>query len=574
MKTQNKPAWRKFALLGVQTLALSLLASCGGGGGSSVPLSDTTLTGTVLSIGGLTAGRGASATTVRYSDLAAISTGTLQLVRVNNDGTLASVLKDNIPLGADGAFSVTVSPSVATVGSSTLVLSHSLGLKAVVSSATGLRVDPVGTWVFEKAQESGFSAVTLTSALAADTALRTAWQAAPVQTSSADGDVGNVTRLMGALGGLASQSSVSVGGSGFCSSGVKAFLVSSDYRAGALAAACLSGGSLSVRKNLVSIHQDAVVHYSGGVVYVLNRYRGDNLQVIDASTFRTTNQLSLKSATDDLPNPQDVEVISATKAFVSLYDKPQLLVVDPTKTTLAAATVATVDLTPFMTGDTDGKPEAGFLVRHGGRVMVGLQRLNQADGSFAPVSGSALVVVDENTNQVVDANSATAGTQAVELPGGNCTSAGLDNAAGVLYVSCTGKFFNPDFTAAPNTAADGVYAVNLSTFAVTQVVSNSTLGLKATGVVFGSAARSYAVLYDAVTFANTIKPINLTTGQVGETVYAGDSSGFEVDSAGNLWVGVRQTGQTGVKVFSNTGAALFSSPVSIGLAPSHLVIVP
>src|SRR6185436_6700944 len=61
---------------------------------------------------------------------------------------------------------------------------------------------------------------------------------------------------------------------------------------------------------------DAVVRSYGGLLYVVARLGGDNIQVVDpADGFSVTSQFSTGQGT----NPQDLIAVSTTKAYVSLY---------------------------------------------------------------------------------------------------------------------------------------------------------------------------------------------------------------------------------------------------------------
>ena len=63
------------------------------------------------------------------------------------------------------------------------------------------------------------------------------------------------------------------------------------------------------------LNSDAVVQTYGGLVYVLNRFGADNVQVLDpAHNFVTTLQCSTGAGSD----PSDIAFVSPTKAYVAL----------------------------------------------------------------------------------------------------------------------------------------------------------------------------------------------------------------------------------------------------------------
>ena len=102
------------------------------------------------------------------------------------------------------------------------------------------------------------------------------------------------------------------------------FVVTTDYSTGSTA--FLAAGASEAEVNLLGIHSDAVGHYHDGRVYVVNRLGQDNILVLDEGDLRTPlAQFSVGNGA----NPHDIEVVAPGKAYVSLYDRASLLIVDP-----------------------------------------------------------------------------------------------------------------------------------------------------------------------------------------------------------------------------------------------------
>ena len=78
--------------------------------------------------------------------------------------------------------------------------------------------------------------------------------------------------------------------------------------------------------NVEGVGSDPKVRHALGRHYVINRFLGDNIQIIDPATFQTIRQFSTGAGT----NPQDIAVVSDTKAYVTAYDGTDLLIVNPT----------------------------------------------------------------------------------------------------------------------------------------------------------------------------------------------------------------------------------------------------
>src|SRR5207244_2714716 len=139
-------------------------------------------------------------------------------------------------------------------------------------------------------------------------------------------------------------------------------------------------------------------------VYVVNRFLGDNLQVLDPAHGLAT---LLQCSTGPGSNPHDVAVLAPDKAYVTRYDAKELWVVDPSAASCAGFLRATVDLSPW--GDADGLPEMDQTALVGDRLFVSLERLDRTR-RFAPAGRSRLVVLDTASDAVVGV---------VELTGAN-----------------------------------------------------------------------------------------------------------------------------------------------------------
>ena len=133
-----------------------------------------------------------------------------------------------------------------------------------------------------------------------------------------------------------------------------------------------------------------------GLLYVVNRYGYDNIQVIDpAQGYATVRQFSVGNGT----NPQDIAFASPTKAYVSRLGSPDLLIVDPS----TGASLGVVPLAAW--ADADGNPEAAHLAVVGDLLFVALERL----ANFVPADTGLVVVVDMRADTVYDADPAGPG---------------------------------------------------------------------------------------------------------------------------------------------------------------------
>jgi len=333
----------------------------------------------------------------------------------------------------------------------------------------------------------------------------------------------------------------------------KVFAFTSDFSTGSLSFADLA--TREVTPDVAMVGSDAVLRYSGGLLYVVNRFGGDNIQVIDPATFTTLRQFSVGNGT----NPQDIVFISPTKAYVSRYGSASLLVVDPSDAN--GLPQSTISLAGF--ADSDGIPEMARMIKVGRYVFVACQRLT----NFAASNPSLVVVIDSQTDQVVDVDPITPGVQAITLTLRNpVTTFDYDRVNGRLWIGCAGDFGVLD---------GGVEVINPYTFADEGVrVTEATLGGDINDVVWQSATHAYALVGDGS--VNRLVSWNPTTGAKIATVFTANG-GFslpdmELNDRGELWVcknpnPATPTDPAGLLVFSIANEALLAGPLDTGLPP-------
>src|SRR5439155_991049 len=194
-------------------------------------------------------------------------------------------------------------------------------------------------------------------------------------------------------------------------------------------ALCLDGAAaVRVRgAGAAALTQALAARAAGERVYIVNRFLGDNLQVLDPAHGLAT---LLQCSTGPGSNPHDVAVLAPDKAYVTRYDAKELWIVDPSAASCAGFLRDTVDLSPW--GDADGIPEMDQMALVGDRLFVSLERLDRTR-RFAPAGRSRLVVLDTASDTVVGV---------VELSGANAfgDSSGLarEPGSGKLVVNEAG----------------------------------------------------------------------------------------------------------------------------------------
>lgn len=300
----------------------------------------------------------------------------------------------------------------------------------------------------------------------------------------------------------------------------RALVVTTDFQTGVLARAHVAAPHRPRRLG-TPIHSDAVVRVRGDVVAIVNRFLGDNVQLLDPGRgFRTRLQCS----TGPGSNPHDLAVAGPHKGYVSRYDRDTLWVIDPGASGCGGFHTGDVSLADL--ADADGLPEMSQLAVVGDRLFVTVQRLDRRRG-FAPTGASLLAVIDVATDRVVDT---------VPLAGSNAfgDASGLVlDAAGRLLVAQAGDLFR--------TGDGGIEAIDPATLASDgYVVTEDALGGSITDFVVLGPHKGYAVVLGSG-LRNLLVAFDPSTGAALGTVATSSSYMPDVALApdGFLWLATR-----------------------------------
>ncbi len=343
----------------------------------------------------------------------------------------------------------------------------------------------------------------------------------------------------------------------------KAYVITSDFTTGALSAADLA--SRAVASDVASVHSDATLRWWGGRLYVVNRFGQDNIQVIDpTSGYATLRQFS----TGNGSNPQDIAIVSATKAYVSCLGLAQLLIVNPA----AGAVTGSIPLARF--ADADGLPEASRMALVDGRLFVALQRLVD----FAATETSLVAVIDTEADTVLDVDPGRPGVQAIPLVGRNpVTTLEYDRFGGRLLIGCAGAYgvLDGGIEAIPVVPTGDIIVPGAPLFASAgYVITEQALGGDIGDIACLLPGHSYAIVSDA-SFDASVVSWSAVTGQKLATVYK--PGGFSLPdmavslSRDELWVCDSRPVSPGLRVFRCGTDALIAGPLATGLPPQQIV---
>jgi len=176
----------------------------------------------------------------------------------------------------------------------------------------------------------------------------------------------------------------------------KAFILTTDYSSSSFSTIDLENPDI-VDLDIASTNGDDEVRFYKGKVYVLNRYGFDLIEVFDSENdFEKIFEFS----TGDGSNPQDIAFISEDKAYVSCYDKTDLLIVNPS----SGEHLGSINLSEF--SDDDGIPEMHKMVEFKflgySRVYLTIQRLDR-NNWFEPTDKSYILEIDGDRDKVINA---------------------------------------------------------------------------------------------------------------------------------------------------------------------------
>ena len=346
----------------------------------------------------------------------------------------------------------------------------------------------------------------------------------------------------------------------------KGYILTTDYTSGTLSVVDLA--TRSITRDVAVVSGDPVARCYHGLIYVVNRYGYDNIQVIDpAQGYATVRQFSVGNGT----NPQDIAFASPTKAYVSRLGTPDLLIVDPS----TGATLGVISLAAW--ADADGNPEAAHLAVVGDLLFVALGRLT----NFIPADTGLVVVVDMRADTVYDADPLTPGTQVVRLQGLNpgtefAVLPGADLQSDThLYIGCSGRWGEWDGGVEQIVvpAQDGPPGAIRSTGFV---ISEASLAGDVLDVIADGGGHPYAIVSDAA--GNTrLVSWDPGTGSLLATLYAPGGyslSDAALDGRGELYVCNSSFVAPGLLVYQAGSDTCLAGPLATGLPPIQIVFDP
>jgi hypothetical protein len=333
------------------------------------------------------------------------------------------------------------------------------------------------------------------------------------------------------------------------------FAVTSDYKTGSYAVHGLD--SAYTKTNIDPIHSDAVVRYLGGNdIFIVNRLKRDNLQIVDRHNLKTVLQIALPA----LSNPQDV-ALKDSLIYVAYFAVAKIGIYRQSD----GAKAGEIDISAY--ADTaDNLPETAALTFVGGDLFALLQNLDVKNG-YVPLT-ARLLKIDPAAKTV---------KKSLDLPYGNPASMTWDSSAGRLYIPCRAEYSNPDYS--PK-ADGGILSIDPATLEVADTVATEEdLGGNVNDVtLFGG-----NLIMDLSTSDSTGTPIErvitipLKDGSIQDIIkmdgYSIGGIALDVKSA-TLFVGDRKKNASRLRLFDlATFKEKSSSGIDLGLPPLSLAVI-
>jgi hypothetical protein len=303
------------------------------------------------------------------------------------------------------------------------------------------------------------------------------------------------------------------------------------------------------------------LRYSRGQLLAFSRSAG-TVRVISARSWRVRRELSLGAESEI----EDIAVVGARTAYVTRRRATQLLRLD----LLTGDATQVVDLSGF--ADDDGIPDLGAMTLHEGRLFVQIRRANEdAQGGLMPPA--YLAVVDVATEQLIDVDPVTPGTQAITLQGtAPKHRMQIVPESRRLFVSATGGFFDEG----------GIEMIDLDSLRSLGLVVREADGL--TGADLGpfimvTPDQGYLVFSTDLILSSHLQRFSLAGGvetgpQLNVSVdYAVPALEFDAQS-GSLFVPDGAFGRRGVHVFdAATGERRTSEPIATNGSPTDILLL-
>ena len=344
-----------------------------------------------------------------------------------------------------------------------------------------------------------------------------------------------------------------------------AFVITTDYYSAAYYSTIGVLPPRTANVSISSVNTDAVAYYDQDedMVFVVNRYLADNIQIVDPNSgFTTTGQYSVGNGS----NPHDIRLAGSGKAYVTRYEWKTLFICDP----YTGDSLGAIDLSPL--ADSDGIPEMDRMEIVDGKVFVTLNSINRA--TWLPDGPGKIAVIDAIADTLMDVDPGTPGIQPIWLTLSNpYTELRYDRCRGELIIGCLGAWGVMD---------GGIEVIDPFTLEHKGVVTTELqLGGDVSDGILSPGQKGYAVVMDSVPWPDNfarLASFDRETGEVLDTLYIQESgqgaslAGIELNRQGELYLCDRDATRPRVRIY-DTAADTLMDAVDVGIPPYDVTFV-
>ncbi len=343
-----------------------------------------------------------------------------------------------------------------------------------------------------------------------------------------------------------------------------AFVVTTDFYSAAYYSTVEVLPPRTTDLNIGTVSTDPVVHYdvNEDMVFVINRYLADNIQIVDPqSGFATVGQYSVGNGS----NPHDIRLASASKAYVSRFEWKTMLIANP----YSGDSLGIIDLSGFADGD--GIPEMDRMEIVGNRLFVTLNCIDHS--TWFPNGPGKVAVIDIDTDTLVDCDAGLPGVQPIVLPVPNPYSElRYEPCSGLLIVGCLGAWGD---------VTGGIVAIDPGKLSAELLVTEAELGGDISDALVTPHGKGYAVVLDTLPWPDNyarLVAFDALTGNIIDTLYAQTSgtgsslASIEANRQREIYLCDRDVTQPGMRIFDMESDTLIAK-IDVGLPPFDLEFV-
>jgi hypothetical protein len=351
--------------------------------------------------------------------------------------------------------------------------------------------------------------------------------------------------------------------------------VNSDYSTGSLSGITLSDFTVSDRFK-GTVLSDPAVRSFNGLIYVINRSSGSNIQVFDHSR---KNPIIAEMSMGTNSNPQDICVVNSTKAYVTRYDAKELWIVNP----VTLVKTGEIDLSSYAPSSESGIPSMHkiyFDSAHS-QIFVSLQRLQRSNWYNPPLDYSSVIVIDTANDSVKCEIKLTWTAGATSVSAKNPYSdfvavthsvwaPSIDDNHDHIFISCGGY---SGFSYQEDAGIVAIDPVDLHCESE-YVVDESVIHSEVTAIALSG--DNLYMIYSDSSYKNTVMKQSLSSKTI-NSIYSvpGYYPSMIINSAGLLFLCDRTATNPGIRVFdtANNDSQKFANPLNTDLPPFDIAIV-